>query len=109
MHRLTKVLAATVVAAGLVTAPATSASAALGAKVRVVDDDFRPATVTVPDGSTVGWINRGNATHTVTFGDGFDEVLSAGERTRRRFDAPGTYGYVCRFHFGMEGEVVVTS
>jgi plastocyanin len=109
MHRLAKGLAATAVATALVAAPATSASAALAAKVRIVDNQFRPGTITVAAGSTVGWLNRGASSHTVTFEDGFDEVLSPGEKTRRRFDAPGTYDYVCRFHFGMAGEVVVTS
>lgn len=108
MNRLTRTLAAATVAAGLVAAPATTASAALDAKVRVVDHDFRPATVTVPAGSVVGWINRGVSTHTVTFQDGFDDVVAPGEKTRRRFNAAGTYAYTCRFHFGMDGEVVVT-
>jgi plastocyanin len=110
MHRLGKTLAATLVAAGLVTAPATTASAALDAKVRVVDNRFRPETVTVPAGSVVGWVNRGVLAHTVTFPDeDVDMVLEAGERARRRFRTPGTYSYVCRFHFGMDGEVVVTA
>ena len=111
MARLGKVLAAATVAAGLVAAPATASSAAtraLAAKVRVVDHDFRPATVTVPVGSSVGWINRGNSAHTVTFDDGFDETIASGEKTRRRFTQAGTYTYVCRFHFNMDCEVVVT-
>lgn len=107
MNRLTKTLAAATVAAGLVAAPATTASAALDAKVRVVDDAFRPATVTVPAGSVVGWINRGEDHHTVTF-ENFDDVIAPGEKTRRRFNAPGTYAYLCRFHSGMSGTVVVT-
>lgn len=108
MRRLTRTLAVAAVAAGLVTAPATTASAALAAKVRVVDNEFRPGTVTVPVGSTVGWLNRGVLQHSVTFDDGFDETIAAGERTRRRFREAGTYAYVCKFHFGMDGEVVVT-
>jgi plastocyanin len=108
MNRLTKVLATATVAAGLVAAPATTASAALAAKVRVVDGDFRPDTVTVPASSAVGWVNRGLHSHTVTFAD-FDVVLDPGESARRRFPEPGTYHYVCRFHSEMQGDVVVTS
>lgn len=110
MGRLGRALAVGAVAAGLVAAPASTASAAglaITAKVRVVDDDFRPATVTVPVGATVGWINRGSDEHTVTF-DGFDAVLNPGEKVRRRFRTAGTYEYFCRFHSGMAGEVVVT-
>lgn len=113
MHRFTKAVSAVAAVAGLVAVPAstsTAATAALAAKVRVVDNDFRPATVTVPVGNAVGWLNRGNSAHTVTFDDGaFDVTLSSGESARRRFNAPGTYHYVCKFHFGMDGEVVVTN
>ena len=111
MARLGKVVAAATVAAGLVAAPATMSSAAtraLAAKVRVVDNDFRPETVTVPVGSTVGWINRGFTQHTVTFAGQDVAVLDPGEKARRRFTQAGTYEYMCRFHFGMNGEVVVT-
>jgi plastocyanin len=110
MRRLVKAAAAAVVAAGLVATPASMASAAtsaLAARVRAVDDDFRPDNVTIPLHGSVGWINRGTHNHTVTFDDGFDEVLSPGERTRKRFDTAGMFHFHCRFHFGMEGDVTV--
>jgi plastocyanin len=77
--------------------------------VQVVDLAFTPADVEVPPGTTVTWHNEGAAMHTVTAGDGsFDSgFLASGATWSRRFDATGTYDYVCSLHPDMAGRVVV--
>jgi plastocyanin len=78
--------------------------------VTVVDFDFRPGTVDVPAGATVVWSNDGVAPHTVTATDGsWDSgMVAPGDAFRRRFDAPGTYEYLCAFHPDMTGTVRVS-
>jgi plastocyanin len=77
--------------------------------VGIVDDAFAPATVTVNAGGTVTWTNRGGP-HTVTFSAlPVDHVFSAGESFSARFDAVGTYAYVCKFHNDMRGTVNVVA
>lgn len=81
--------------------------------VSVTDGAFSPATLTVPAGTEVRWVNDGARTHTVTTEEGalggepavppdagpFDSgPLRAGETFSHRFDVEGTYVYWCSFH-----------
>jgi plastocyanin len=85
-----------------------SATAASVARVRIVDDRFRPRT-TVSRGTRVRWVNRGNHTHTVTSSRGlWDSGLpSSGTSFSRRFRRRGTFRYFCRVHPTMTGTIVV--
>ncbi len=77
--------------------------------VDIVDDAFRPASISVPAGTTVTWTNRGGSSHTVT-GTGFDSVMTRpGATFSFTFATAGTFRYVCSFHSGMSGTVVVTA
>ncbi|MDM7934872.1 MAG: PQQ-dependent sugar dehydrogenase [Methanothrix sp.] len=71
---------------------------------------FQPASITVPVGSAVTWINRDIAPHTVTAKDG---SFSSGSIPRdgmfkHTFDSPGRFQYFCQIHPSMIGEVIVT-
>lgn len=70
---------------------------------------FTPATMTVAPGTTVTWVNREDATHTVTADDkSFDSgKLDTGKTFTHTFDTAGTYPYHCEIHYGMTGQVVV--
>jgi plastocyanin len=84
---------------------------------------FSPERLEVPAGTSVVWLQRDRADHTVTSGtveqaaggvvqqpDGaFDSgVLSTEDTYRRTFDEPGTYPYFCVLHPAtMRGEIVV--
>ncbi len=91
-------------------APATPSAPMRGISVVMLDNSFAPASTTVTAGSTVRWANNGSVLHTVTAGDGsFDSgFVEPGETYARQFPTPGTFGYVCVIHPGMNGTVLVT-
>jgi plastocyanin len=96
-------------------------------------NEFQPATITVARGTTVTWINSGQAPHTVTADPSkaarpTDAVLPAGARAwdsgqlnggllnsgqsfSYTFDVPGDYTYFCIPHesAGMVAHISVTS
>jgi plastocyanin len=77
--------------------------------VTVSNDQFTPASVQVPVGTTVTWTWAAGATaHNVSFADG----VSSGDRGAnasysRTFSTAGTFSYVCTLHGGMQGTVLV--
>lgn len=106
---LTRFGYAALAALAIFAAAASSSTAAGGETVGVKDFDFGPGSVRISTGERVTWVNQ-EGSHTVTFKNGYNEVLSdEGEKTSRRFKRPGTYEYLCSFHDdqGMKGKVVV--
>lgn len=108
------VLAAPVIAAGVLLASGTrgfAASAAQASSVEVKIDNFSfgPATLTVAAGTTVTWTNRDDIPHTVVSDDKVfkSKVLDTDEKFSYTFTKPGTYGYFCSIHPKMTGKVVV--
>jgi len=80
-----------------------------GPSVTASDDKFDPATLNVPPGTTVRFVNNGQHVHTVTDRGGkFDSGdIPAGGTFTATFRTPGTYHYYCKHHKGMEGTIVV--
>ena len=82
--------------------------------VRMEDNFFAPANITVEPGTTVTWVQSGDNAHTTTSYDGlWDSGLLEGgseETFSFTFDEPGTYDYFCIPHedLGMVGTVTVT-
>ena len=82
--------------------------------VRMEDNFFDPANITVEPGTTVTWVQSGNNPHTTTSYDGlWDSGLiegGSGETFSFTFEEPGTYDYFCIPHedLGMVGSVTVT-
>src|SRR5215216_6737573 len=82
--------------------------------VRMEDNFFDPANITVEPGTTVTWVQSGNNPHTTTSYDGlWDSGLlpgRSGQTFSFTFNTPGTYRYFCRPHeaMGMVGTVTVT-
>lgn len=70
------------------------------AVVRLHDNEFQPADLTVPVGVTVRWINDGQHHHTVTSDDERwgSEQLGPGDAYKYMFTRPGTYHYRCAVH-----------
>ena len=72
-------------------------------------DTFSPARMTVRVGTTVTWRwPDGTVGHNVE-GDGFESPIQTQGTFEHRFDAPGTYSYLCTLHPGMAGKVVAVS
>src|SRR3712207_3243160 len=81
--------------------------------VRMEDNFFDPANITVEPGTTVTWVQSGNNPHTTTSYDGlWDSGMIEGGSGRAfsfTFEEPGTYDYFCIPHedLGMVGSVTV--
>jgi plastocyanin len=83
--------------------------------VRMLDFNFEPAEVSVPVGTTVRFINAGQARHSATLDSAaFDStLLEPGGEFSFTFNEPGTFPYYCTLHGlpgggGMSGVVTVT-
>ena len=89
------------------TAPSPAVKA--GTSVAIKDYAFTPATLTIPAGTTVTWTNNDTVPHTATASDGsFDSGnLNPGQSFSFTFATPGSYPYVCQYHAGMKGTIVV--
>jgi len=80
-------------------------------RVRIIDNAFRPRTITVVRGTRVRWVNRGDNPHTSTSNrDVWDSgLLDPGEAYSRVFRREGTFKYHCSVHPAvMKGTVTVT-
>jgi plastocyanin len=98
-------------------APTATTPAEANATVRVQDNSFSPRTQRVKAGGTVTWTYSGESGHTVTDtvggttadtrGKMFDKTISQGELVSFTFQQTGSYSYICRFHNGMAGAIVV--
>ena len=81
-------------------------------EVVIYEYKFDPMTLTVAAGTEVTWVNYDIAPHTATYrsfdGDNFDSgSIGAAQIYSHKFRTPGTYDYLCVFHQGMRGTVVV--
>lgn len=83
-------------------------------EVALVDDAYEPAAASVPQGTSVRFLNRGNGTHSVTGGgaDGgdprIDQVLGPGQTAEVRWPA-GDYRLWCKYHSRMQATLSVTA
>lgn len=87
--------------------------------IRVLDNRFSPASVTIATGDSVTWSWQGSGSHSVTQGTTldpsedpsrlFDEGPKSSGTYGYRFTAAGTVPYFCRPHFnmGMKGTITV--
>ena len=99
-------------AAVLICAPAASAQDEM--TVSIQDFFFDPGQLTVAPGTTVTWVNEGQAPHTVTSTDGKEldsATLQPGDTYTFTFDegdAGETYAYQCTIHPQMTASVKVS-
>ncbi len=81
-----------------------------GSKLLVVSMSnlaYAPATLTARVGDRVAWANNDMFLHSATTSD-FDVVLKPGASGGVRLLKPGVISYICRYHPGMKGQIVVT-
>jgi len=74
-------------------------------------DAFGPQVIHVISGTTVTWTNRDTDAHTLTFMAGMmhSVVVASGDQFHLTFTTVGTYDYLCLYHQGMLGRVIVTT
>jgi len=81
-----------------------------GTQVNIRNFCFGPTILRVPEGETVTWVNRDDFPHVVLGANaawgGYGKVRGGGE-VSYRFVTSGVYPYVCTYHPGMIGAVVV--
>jgi amicyanin len=78
--------------------------------VKIDNFNFNPATLTVPVGTKVTWINRDDVPHMVVAENGKDiksPVLDTDQKFSYAFTKAGTYRYYCSMHPRMTGKVIV--
>jgi plastocyanin len=68
---------------------------------------YAPQTITAHVGDRVAWLNRDIFLHSATTPD-FDVVLKPGASGGVKLLKPGVISYICRYHPGMTGRIVVT-
>ena len=78
-------------------------------QVKIDNYAFEPATITVPTGTSIRWVNRDEMVHNVVASDKSfkSKVLDTNEEFRYTFEKPGTYSYSCSIHPKMTGKIVV--
>lgn len=78
-------------------------------EVNIDNYTFAPATITVPAGTTVHWVNHDEIPHNVVADDKSfkSKVMDTNEDFTFTFSKPGTYNYSCSIHPRMTGKVVV--
>ena len=69
---------------------------------------YAPTTVTAHVGDTVQWINKDLFEHSATASDAsFDVNLLPNASGQVVLSRAGVISYICRFHPGMKGQIVV--
>jgi plastocyanin len=92
------------------TKPAEAAASVKPIEVDVKDNVFAPATIHAKVGQKITWNMAGQVAHTVTATDGakFDSgALQPGDSFSYVTKKAGTIAYLCSFHQGMTGQIVV--
>jgi len=69
---------------------------------------YDPAQVRAHVGDEIVWDNQDIVAHTATSADkAWDVTMTPGRSGRIVARSPGTFGYICRYHPNMKGELVV--
>lgn len=113
-------LTAKVIALALATAPSVYASPPQGSmdaldhpqrQVSISNFTFSPATLEVPAGTTLRWVNEDDVPHTVLGSDQGSVIRSPALDTSDAYSVvlsqPGTYHYFCSLHPHMTGTILV--
>lgn len=79
-------------------------------QIEISSFSYKPATLRVKAGTTVRWVNRDPAKHTVSGRGGAftSSPLAYGRAYSHKFANAGSVVYVCAIHPSMQGRVVVT-
>lgn len=82
-----------------------------GTRVHIKNYCFGPTILRVRSGETVTWVNRDGFSHSVLGANGtwgsYEQLRGIPAEVSYRFVRSGVYPYVCTYHPGMMGAVVV--
>ena len=81
-----------------------------GLQITIDNFSFAPATLTVPAGTKVTWVNHDDIPHTVVSEDKTtfkSQALDTDEKFTFTFAKPGMYTYFCSIHPKMTAKVIV--
>jgi plastocyanin len=99
-------------AAGAVTCCAVYPGFAAAGEAHIGIDNFifNPATLTVPVGTRVEWVNDDDVPHTVVEATGRfkSPALDTQDKFSFTFSQAGTFNYFCTLHPHMTGKIVIT-
>ncbi len=88
--------------------PGTTPPTKLVAELVIESFTFKPATLTIPVGTTVTWHNKDSVPHTVTSReDIFDGGMSHDDTYTYTFSQSGTFEYYCTVHPFMTAIIIV--
>jgi plastocyanin len=78
-------------------------------QINIDNFSFTPATLTVPVGTKVTWINHDDVPHLITSTDKrfVSPVLDTDQQFSYTFTTPGTYTYYCSIHPKMTAKIIV--
>jgi plastocyanin len=79
-------------------------------QVKIDNFSFTPATLTVPAGTMVTWVNHDDVPHNIVSSEGKtlkSPVMDTDEKFSYTFTKPGTYPYYCGIHPKMTAKVIV--
>ena len=78
-------------------------------EIKIENYAYAPASVTIPPGTAITWVNKDSVAHTATSRDGvFDSGLLGRDQTFSYvFTNPGEYEYYCIPHPYMTGKIIV--
>lgn len=68
---------------------------------------FSPAVITIHKGDTVIWKNTDAAGHDVSGKNFASPTLNKGDKFSFTFNEAGSFDYICKFHNGMNGKLIV--
>ncbi|MEJ6021208.1 cupredoxin domain-containing protein [Ramlibacter sp. PS4R-6] len=87
---------------------AAALAAAAPHPVAIEGMQFKPGSVNVARGDTLTWTNKDPVPHTATARGAFDSGnIAPGQSFSRKMEQPGEFDYICSYHPGMKGKVVV--
>jgi plastocyanin len=77
--------------------------------IEIKQHKFSPATLTIPVGATVTWVNHDDDVHTVvSSAQAFvSQAIETDESFAHTFSKPGTYTYFCTLHPLMTATIIV--
>ena len=79
-------------------------------QIKIDNFSFAPATLTVPVGTTVTWVNQDDVPHNIRSSEGNilkSPVMDTDQKFSYTFTKAGTYPYYCGIHPKMTGKVLV--